>query len=77
MAVWIADRRIYLDSQGNAVEANNPAKATLLVPVGGTLPLERARALGLVPAPVVPPEEPPKAKSVPANKGRRAPAEDK
>ena len=74
MAVWIADRRIYLDSQGNAVEVDNPAKATLLVPVGGTLPLERARALGLVPAPA--PTEPPKAKPVPANKGRRAPAED-
>jgi len=76
MAAWIADRRIYLDAQGNAVEANDPAKATLLVPVGGTLPLERARALGLVPTPAAPPE-PAKAKIAPANKGRRAPTEDK
>ena len=71
--VWTADRRIYLDSQGNAVEADDPTKATLLAPVGGTLPLERARALGLVP--VAP--EPAKAKITPANKGRRAPTEDK
>ena len=75
MAIWTADRRIYLDKHGNAVEADNPAKAVLLVPAGGVLPLERAQALGLAAEPE--PAEEPKAKPAPPNKGRRAPAEDK
>ena len=46
---WTSDRRLYLAADGvTVVEHDDPRKATLLVPAGGTLPLDRARALGLV-----------------------------
>lgn len=45
---FIADRRIYLDRTGRAVEADDPARAELLVATGGSLPYERAAELGLV-----------------------------
>jgi hypothetical protein len=45
--VYTADRRLYLNAEGAVVEADDPARATLLVPEGGILPLERARELGL------------------------------
>lgn len=48
MATWTSDRRLYLDADGNVVEANDPAKRTLLVSAGGKLTEERARELGLV-----------------------------
>lgn len=49
MAVWIADRRLYLAADGiTVVEEGDSRKASLLVPVGGTLPMERARDLGLL-----------------------------
>lgn len=79
---WTSDRRLYLDAAGRVVEAGDPARAILLVIAGGTLPLARARALGLVrddppPAPA-PPDEPapaaaaePKGKPAPANKAKR------
>lgn len=82
MAVWTSNRRLFLASDGTTVvEASDPRKATLLVPVGGTLPMERARALGLIseptPAPSPEPEPEPKARAVLANKVRRKAAEDK
>lgn len=46
--VFVSDRRLYLDALGNVVETNNPAKRTLLVAAGCTLPLETARKYGLV-----------------------------
>ena len=81
MAVWIANRRLFLANDGTVVESTDPRKATLLVPEGGALPMEQAKALGLVPepAPVAAPEPAPdpKARHVPANKARRRAAEDK
>lgn len=71
---WTADRRIYLDAEGRAVEATDPARRTLLAPVGGLIPLAQARALGLVTDPADPP---PAGKPAPVNKARRRPAEDK
>lgn len=46
--VWTSDRRIYLDKDGNAVEAKDPARVSLLVAAGCTLPIETARRYGLV-----------------------------
>lgn len=66
--IWTSDRRLYLDKAGAVVEAADPTKATLLVPAGGTLPLEQARALGLVAEPA--PAAEPKGKPAPANKAR-------
>lgn len=43
-----SDRRLYLDAEGNVVEANDPKKRTLLVGKGGELPMEDARRYGLV-----------------------------
>lgn len=64
---YTADRRLYLDSNGKVVEADSPDRATLLVNVGGTLPLEQARALGLL-------ADEEKAKAEPAaNKAKAAP----
>lgn len=66
---YFADRRLYLDKNGKVVEEGDPTKATLLVGVGGMIPEDRARALGLL-------EE--KAKTEPAeNKARKAAPENK
>lgn len=45
---WQADRRIYLDKDGNVVEHNDPNKLSLLVAEGGFLSLEDAEKHGLV-----------------------------
>lgn len=45
---FTADRRLYLDADGRVVEHDDPSKARLLVPAGGTLPMKRARELGLL-----------------------------
>lgn len=45
---WTANRRLYLNKAGTVVEADDPARTSLLVAEGGSLPLEQARALGLV-----------------------------
>ena len=68
--LWTADRRLYLDSTGKAVEANDPTRASLLVAVGNTIPLEQAHALGLVtePSPAKAPK-PNRSKAPIANKG--------
>lgn len=69
MAAYVADRRLYLDKDGKVVEDDDPAKVSLLVGAGGTLPEEQARALGLL-------DE--KAKSEPSeNKARKAAPENK
>jgi len=46
---YAADRRLYLDKTGAVVEADDPARVELLAPAGGTIPMPRAVALGLVP----------------------------
>lgn len=43
-----ADRRIYLDKDGKAVEADDPARATLLIAEGQSMPIADARRYGLV-----------------------------
>lgn len=48
-AAYVADRRLYLDKDGNVVEHDNPARVTLLVAEGGRISYTRARALGLLP----------------------------
>lgn len=68
---WIADRRIYLDANGNAVEAHDPARVSLLIAPGQSMSLARALALGLMPA------DEPKGKPAPANKNKVTPAENK
>jgi hypothetical protein len=45
--MWTSPRRIYLDASGNVVDDTSPAKATLLVAEGGTIPLDQAVSLGL------------------------------
>lgn len=67
--LWTSDRRIYLDADGKAVEADDPTRQRLLVAQGGTIPLADAERLGLVevtPAVV-------KAKAAPSNKAKAAP----
>lgn len=46
--MWTADRRLYLNAAGQAVEADDPGRASLLVAEGGQIELERAQQLGLV-----------------------------
>jgi hypothetical protein len=70
---WTADRRLYLDKDGNVVEEGDPNRATLLVSAGAGLPLDRARALGLVDADGATI----KAKKASANKARSAAPENK
>jgi pyruvate dehydrogenase E2 component (dihydrolipoamide acetyltransferase) len=47
MAHYIASARLYLDKDGKVVDENDPNRASLLVPAGGRLPVERAEELGL------------------------------
>ena len=47
---YTADRDLFLDKDGNLVEANDPKKLTKLVGVGGTLSGEDALKYGLVSA---------------------------
>lgn len=44
---YTADRRLYLDKEGNLVEADDPKKNELLVAEGGTLSAEDAAKYGL------------------------------
>lgn len=53
---WTADRRLYLDVEGNVVEADDPARVQLLVAEGGHLPVEEAERLGLLEVPLTPEE---------------------
>lgn len=45
---WTADRRIFLDPNGNAVEENDPTRIELLVAPGRKIPMDYAISLGLV-----------------------------
>lgn len=66
--MWTSDRRLYLNAEGEAVEADDPTRIKLLVAAGGSIPLADAERYGLVtvtPAVVTPAE---KAKEKPANK---------
>lgn len=47
---FTATERLYLDPDGKVVSADDPNRRSLLVSVGGTLPMERAQSLGLVDA---------------------------
>ena len=49
-ALYISRERLYLNSEGNVVKANDPSRATLLVAAGGSMPMARAQELGLVEA---------------------------
>lgn len=70
MAVYVADRRLYLDKDGKVVEEGDPNKVSLLVGAGGMIPEEQARALGLL--------EEKKAKAAPAkNKAKASAPENK
>lgn len=46
--LWTAPERLYLDAAGKAVKADDPTRQSLLVAAGGTLPIARARELGLI-----------------------------
>lgn len=78
--LWTADRRLYLNAAGKAVEADDPSRAELLVAAGNTIPRARAVALGLVEAE---PEPDPAASPLknrgraPVNKLRTTPPADK
>lgn len=67
--MWTADRRLYLDKDGKAVEADDPTRSSLLVAEGGQLAIEDAQRHGLVE--VVPAEV--KAIAPVTNKARKAP----
>lgn len=45
---WTSDRRLYLDANGAVVEHDDNTKVELLVGEGGTIPMQRAKELGLV-----------------------------
>jgi predicted O-methyltransferase YrrM len=68
--LWTADRRLYLDAAGKVVEADNPARASLLVAQGGTILMDDAIRYGLV-------AEPKAAAPAAANKAVRPAAQNK
>jgi hypothetical protein len=77
VTMWAADRRLYLDKDGNVVEADDPRRVQLLVPAGGTISLEQAQRLGLtaqadmsVATRKAETKRPNKARRAPTNKGR-------
>lgn len=49
--MWTADRRIFLDANGNAVEDKDPTRVSLLVAPGHKIPMSQAIELGLVTLP--------------------------
>lgn len=46
--MFTANRRIYLDKDRKVVEADNPARATLLIAEGQSMPDAEAREYGLI-----------------------------
>lgn len=80
---YCATERLYLNSEGKAVGADEADRQSLLLVPGQCIPLDKARTYGLVndvePEPVVEPEvkaqpKPPSTKavlSVPQNKGKK------
>jgi hypothetical protein len=80
--IYTADRRIYLDKNGKAVEADDPNRVSLLVAAGATLPMADAERYGLTapapaPAPAVAGEPEQKAAAPKANKAKGAAPENK
>jgi len=58
MAVYIADRRLWLDAEGNVVEDGDPKAHSLLASgPGKKIPAAKARALGLMVDEPMPPED--------------------
>ena len=70
--IYTATERLYLDSGGNVVRHDNPAKVSLLIAEGGTMPMSRAQELGLVKEP-----EPEQKRLHPADNKRKTPSENK
>lgn len=48
--LFTANRRIYLDAQGKPVEADDPNRASLFLAEGQSIPIAKARQLGLLSA---------------------------
>lgn len=46
--VYVAERRLYLDSDGMVVYEDDPARVSLLLGVGGKMPRREAQAYGLI-----------------------------
>lgn len=65
-SMYTSDRRLYLNDKDEVVEANDPSRVTLLVGVGGQIPLADAGRYGLT-------GEQAKAKAPEANKSKKAP----
>lgn len=76
--MYTADRPLFLDKDGNVVEASDPNKLTKLVDAGGKLTAEQAKQYGLSgdPVPSDAADEPAeaKAKAPVDNKAKAAPA---
>jgi hypothetical protein len=73
---YTADKRLYLDADGNVVDEGDPRAATLLVGEGGQLSDEDAKKYGLTSkAKAEPVEE--KAVNEPRPNKAKAPAENK
>jgi hypothetical protein len=45
---YVSDKRVYVDRDGKVVDEKDPARHTLVVAAGGSIPHERALELGLV-----------------------------
>lgn len=68
MDKYTADRRLWLTAdRARVVEDGDPEAAFLYLTPGKSVPLDEARAFGLV-------SDEPKGKAAPANKARTAPA---
>jgi hypothetical protein len=48
MGMYTATERLYLDADGKVVKADDPARRSLLINTGQTMPEEQARELGLI-----------------------------
>lgn len=67
--MFTLDRRVYTDAAGTLVEADNPARLTLVGAAGAAIPLADAQRLGLAGAdgaPVGPPKPAPQPAPAPA-----------
>jgi len=52
--MWTADRRVFLDANGKAVDEKDPSKVELLIAPGQKMEMAKAVELGLVEQPVEP-----------------------
>lgn len=74
---WTADRRLYLDAEGNVVEADDPKRATLLVGKGGRLTKEQVEEHGIKLPKAAAKAEDKAEEQPPETKHRSGPAETK